>query len=116
GWRGAAGRGCSPGSDRGCYHVARADVAVGAGLMAREQVGNRVGRQRAREEEALPGVAPRLAELVELSGLLDALRDDREVEGVADADDGPHHDQPLVGALAQLVDERAVDLQEFNGD
>src|SRR5436309_15812610 len=83
GWRGAAGRGCSPGSDRGCYHVARADVAVGAGLMAREQVGNRVGRQRAREEEALPGVAPRLAELVELSGLLDALRDDREVEVVA---------------------------------
>ena len=72
------------------------------------------GRQRPREQVALPAVAAEAHELAALVLVLDPLGDDAQVEREAERDDRAH-ERVVVGVrVADPVDERAVDLERVD--
>ena len=70
-------------------------------------------RQRLRKQVALSELAPHLDQLLELSGILDALCHGAQVQDAGQIDHRGGQCPGFAG-LADLVDERLVDLEDID--
>src|SRR5439155_2813991 len=100
---------------------ARRAPSPGPGLAGHGEVGHR-GQERRGDRRAVPGagkeiplpeLAPEVAELIELADLLDAFRDDPQVERLAESNHGPG-ERPVVRAAVGAADELLGDLQDVD--